>query len=55
MSKKATVFTKDELIKAAAVFGVQPEQMAGALFNTEAATKAQAEKLLKTFLTKGVR
>lgn len=54
--EKAPVFSKGDLINAApTVFGVNPEIMAGALFDVEEATEAQAKKLLDEFLTKEVK
>lgn len=52
--KKAPVFSKDELVNNAHIFGTSPELMAGALHGTEEATKDEAFKLLKEFKSKGV-
>jgi len=53
--EKAPVFSRDDLINAAPIFGVSPEVMAGALYNIEEATEIQAKKLLDEFLTRGVK
>lgn len=54
--EKAPAFSRGDLITAApTVFGVNPEVMAGALFNVEVATEAEARKLLDDFLTKEVK
>jgi hypothetical protein len=50
----APVFTKDELLDAAHVFGVSREVLAGALYGVEEATREEVEALVEEFKTKGV-
>lgn len=53
--EKAPVFEKDDLIAAAASFGVTPEVMTGALYAiNEPLTRDQAQEALKEFLEKPV-
>lgn len=48
-------YSRREFIANAAAFGVKPEVMAGALYGVETASKAEAEKRLKDFLSRGVK
>jgi hypothetical protein len=53
---KPTKYSKAELLNAAYQhFGVTPEVMAGALYGKEEASKAEAEKLINAFLSRGVK
>lgn len=47
-------YPKSDLIAAAESFGVKTEVMAGALYNVERATKAEAKQKLQSFLQKEV-
>jgi hypothetical protein len=54
-AKEVFRHSKSDLIANAAVFGVKPEVMTGALYCVESASKEEAEKLIKAFLRKGVK
>lgn len=56
-SKKesVTLYSRDELIDYAYEFDVRPEVMAGALYGVETASKQEAEKRIKEFLSRGAK
>jgi hypothetical protein len=54
-AQEVTRHSKSDLIANAAAFGIKPEIMVGALYGVTEASKEEASKRIKAFLSKGVK